>query len=81
MMTLMESIKPTTWLHFDEVDDAVGIEVHFAAEIYQVTHSFKYRAAAAVVQNIDASGFWRHLQAILVRRWLVHVSVKNCRVK
>lgn len=56
-MSLMDSIRPTTWLHFDEIDEIVGAEVHFAAEIHQVTHSFKYRAATSVVQNIVASGF------------------------
>ena len=56
-MSLMDSIRPTTWLHFDEIDEIVGTEVHFAAEIHQVTHSFKYRAATSVVQNVSASGF------------------------
>lgn len=56
-MVLMDSIHPTTWLHFEEIDALIGTEVHFAAEIHQVTHSFKYRAAASLVQNVDASGF------------------------
>lgn len=54
---LMESIKATTWLHFKEIDELVGCSVHFAAEINQITNSFKYRAAASLVQNVNAVGF------------------------
>ena len=56
-MNLMDTIRPTNWLRFEEVNRAVGAEVHFASETKQVTHSFKYRAASSVVQNIDAVGF------------------------
>ena len=56
-MNLMDTIRPTTWLRFDEIDRAVGAEVHFASETEQVTHSFKYRAASSVVQNIPSVGF------------------------
>lgn len=54
---LTNSVKPTTWLQFERINQAVGLEVVFASETEQVTHSFKYRAATSVVQNIDAAGF------------------------
>ena len=56
-MTLMDSIKSTTWFHFTEIDTAVGARVYFASETEQVTHSFKYRAATSLVQHVDAEGF------------------------
>lgn len=56
-MTLMDSIKSTTWCHFSEIDAAVGACVYFASETEQITHSFKYRAATSLVQNVNAEGF------------------------
>lgn len=43
--------------HFDEIDRRLGMEVYFASELDQVTHSFKYRAAWSVVSNLPAKGF------------------------
>ena len=56
-MNLMETIRPTTWFRSEEIDRVVGSEIHFASETEQVTHSFKYRAASSVVQNINTVGF------------------------
>lgn len=56
-MNLIETVRSTTWLHFDRIDIAVGAKVWFASEAEQVTGSFKYRAATSVVQNVDAEGF------------------------
>ena len=56
-MNLIETVRSTTWLHFDQIDSAVGSTIWFASETEQVTGSFKYRAAASVVHNISAPGF------------------------
>jgi len=56
-VTLVDTVRHTTWLHFDSIDQAAGRVVWFAAETNQVTGSFKYRAAVSVVQNIEAPGF------------------------
>ena len=56
-MNLIETVRSTTWLHFQQIDSAVGKTVWFASEAGQVTGSFKYRAATSVVHNVDAPGF------------------------
>lgn len=56
-MNLIDTVRQTTWLHFESIDTAVGKVVWFASETNQVTGSFKYRAATSVVQNIEAPGF------------------------
>lgn len=56
-MNLIETVRSTTWLNFDQIDAIVGAKVWFASEADQVTGSFKYRAATSVVHNIDAEGF------------------------
>ena len=56
-MNLLETVRPTTWLHFEQIDSAVGTKVWFASETRQVTGSFKYRAATSVVNNVSAPGF------------------------
>ena len=56
-MSLVDTVRATTWLHFDQIDTAVGAKVWFASETEQVTGSFKYRAATSVVQNVESEGF------------------------
>ena len=56
-MGLVDTVRATTWLRFDQIDAVVGAKVWFASETKQVTRSFKYRAATSVVQNVDAEGF------------------------
>lgn len=56
-MNLIETVRSTTWGHFEKIDSVVDSTVWFASETGQVTGSFKYRAAASVVHNIPASGF------------------------
>ena len=56
-MSLIETVRSTTWLHFEQIDAAIGAKVWFASETDQVTGSFKYRAATSVVQNVSAEGF------------------------
>ena len=56
-MSLPETVRATTWLHFEHIDSVVGTTVWFASETNQVTGSFKYRATTSVVHNISAPGF------------------------
>jgi len=49
--------KKTQFIRRKELDQQLGVEVIFASELQQHTHSFKFRAAWNVVDNIDAKGF------------------------
>ena len=51
------SPHPTRLEHFHALDQLLGSEIYFASELEQVTHSFKFRAAWSVVNNIEAEGF------------------------
>ncbi len=56
-MNLVDTVRPTIWWNITEIDRLLGKTVWFASETEQVTHSFKYRAATSLVQNVDAPGF------------------------
>lgn len=49
--------NPTQIERFDNVNQQLGMDIYFASELGQVTHSFKFRAAWSVVSNIQAKGF------------------------
>lgn len=49
--------KQTEILSFPSINQNLGMDVYFASELMQVTHSFKYRAAWSVVNNTPARGF------------------------
>ena len=51
------SPRSTKIEHFPAIDQLLGMEVYFASELEQITHSFKFRAAWSVVNNINAEGF------------------------
>ena len=51
------AIHKTTIEYFPSLNSELGMELYFASEIHQVTHSFKFRAAWSVVENISAPGF------------------------
>jgi threonine dehydratase len=51
------SPRSTKIEHFPAIDQLLGMEIYFASELEQITHSFKFRAAWSVVNNIEAEGF------------------------
>ena len=73
-MSLLETVRPTTWLNFDQIDSVVGAKVWFASETDQVTGSFKYRAATSVVHNVLQKVLLQLPLGILVRHWHVLVD-------
>lgn len=52
MKTLLESIRPTTFLEPEKLRAALGIEVTLASETFQFTGSFKFRAAYNTASNV-----------------------------
>ena len=51
MKSLLEAIRPTTFLRSVKLRDHVGLDVTVASETFQHTGSFKFRAAYNVVLN------------------------------
>lgn len=53
MKTLLEAIRPTTFIESQKLRDFLGLEVTIAAETFQHTGSFKFRAAYNLALNVE----------------------------
>lgn len=53
MKTLLEAIRPTTFIESAKLRDYLGIDVTIASETFQHTGSFKFRAAFNVAINVS----------------------------
>ena len=53
MQTLLETIRPTTFIESAKLRDHLGLDVTVASETFQHTGSFKFRAAYNVVLNVE----------------------------
>lgn len=52
MKTLLEAIRPTTFIESAKLCDHLGIDITIASETFQHTGSFKFRAAYNVALNV-----------------------------
>jgi threonine dehydratase len=52
MKTLHEAIRPTTFLEPDKLKTHLGIDLTIASETFQITGSFKFRAAYNLALNV-----------------------------
>lgn len=52
MSSLLETIRPTTFVVSQKLRDKLGLEIIIATETFQHTGSFKFRAAYNLAQNI-----------------------------
>ncbi len=52
MKTLLEAIKPTTFIESSKLNDYLGLDVTIATETFQHTGSFKFRAAYNLALNV-----------------------------
>lgn len=52
MRTLLEAIRPTTFIESAKLRDYLGLDVTIASETFQHTGSFKFRAAYNVALNV-----------------------------
>lgn len=57
MQSLIEAIRPTTFIRSSKLIEHIGIDVTIATETFQHTGSFKFRAAYNVVLNNDNEEF------------------------
>ena len=53
MKTLLEAIRPTTFIESVKLRDELGLDVTIAAETFQHTGSFKFRAAYNLALNVS----------------------------
>ncbi len=53
MKTLREAIRPTTFIRSDKLSNFLGIDLTIAAETFQHTGSFKFRAAYNVALSVE----------------------------
>ncbi len=53
MKTLLEAIRPTTFIESQKLRDYLGIELTIASETFQHTGSFKFRAAYNLALNVE----------------------------
>lgn len=52
MKTLLEAIRPTTFIESDKLKKYLGIDLTIASETFQMTGSFKFRAAYNLALNV-----------------------------
>ncbi|MBX7170008.1 MAG: pyridoxal-phosphate dependent enzyme [Pyrinomonadaceae bacterium] len=52
MKTLLEAIRPTTFIESDKLKKQLGIDLTIASETFQITGSFKFRAAYNLALNV-----------------------------
>ena len=52
MQTLLEAIKPTTFIQSAKLRDHLGLDLTIASETFQHTGSFKFRAAYNLALNV-----------------------------
>lgn len=53
MKTLLEAIRPTTFIEPQKLRDFLGIDLTLASETFQHTGSFKFRAAYNLASNVE----------------------------
>lgn len=53
MKTLLEAIRPTTFINTEKLASFLGIDLTIATETFQHTGSFKFRAAYNVALNVE----------------------------
>jgi len=53
MKSLLNAIRPTTFIESTKLRDHLGLDVTIASETFQHTGSFKFRAAYNVASNVD----------------------------
>jgi threonine dehydratase len=52
MKTLLEAIRPTTFIESDKLKKHFGVDITIASETFQMTGSFKFRAAYNLALNV-----------------------------
>ncbi len=52
MRTLLEAIRPTTFIKSAKLNDKLGLDLTIASETFQYTGSFKFRAAYNLARNV-----------------------------
>jgi threonine dehydratase len=52
MKSLLEAIRPTTFIESDKLKITLGIDLSIASETFQITGSFKFRAAYNLALNV-----------------------------
>ncbi len=52
MKTLLEAIRPTTFIRSEKLSSYLGVDITIASETFQHTGSFKFRAAYNVALNV-----------------------------
>ncbi len=53
MLSLLEAIRPTTFIESSKLTDHLGLDVTIATETFQHTGSFKFRAAYNLASNVS----------------------------
>lgn len=53
MLSLIEAIRPTTFIESSKLRDQLGLDITIASETFQHTGSFKFRAAYNVALNVS----------------------------
>lgn len=56
MKTLLEAIRPTTFIESQKLRDYLGLDITLASETFQHTGSFKFRAAYNLAVNVENDG-------------------------
>lgn len=56
MKTLLEAIRPTTFIESQKLRDLLGLDITLASETFQHTGSFKFRAAYNLAVNVENTG-------------------------
>ncbi|HQU84212.1 MAG TPA: pyridoxal-phosphate dependent enzyme [Pyrinomonadaceae bacterium] len=56
MKTLLEAIRPTTFIESQKLRDFLGIDLTLSSETFQHTGSFKFRAAYNLALNVENEG-------------------------
>jgi len=52
MKSLIDAIRPTTFIESSKLRDHFGIDITIASETFQHTGSFKFRAAYSLALNV-----------------------------
>ena len=82
MLSLLDAIRPTTFIESSKLRDRLGLDVTIASEAFQHTGSFKFRAAYNVALNVPndsiltaSSGNFGHAMAYAAK-----LTGKKCTV-
>ncbi|CAN5785144.1 hypothetical protein BH24ACI3_BH24ACI3_00500 [soil metagenome] len=52
MLSLLEAIRPTTFIRSSKLIDHLGLDITIATETFQHTGSFKFRAAFNLASSV-----------------------------